>query len=80
MIIIIRRSYVYRRLFVSPVHISDIDPDVRHYKRASDFVFRRYEAGGWVTVSQTEVGYPTHTGQGGIADDVQAVYIPKLYL
>ncbi len=56
------------------------DPDARHYKRASDFVFRRYEAGGWVTVSQTEVGYPTHTGQGGIADDVQAVYIPKLYI
>lgn len=56
------------------------DPDIRHYKRASDFVFRRYEAGGWVTVSQTEVGYPTHTGQGGIADNVQAVYIPKLYI
>ena len=39
-----------------------------------------YAAGGWVTVSQTEVGYPTHMGQGGIADDVQAVYIPKLYI
>ena len=56
------------------------NPDVRHYKRASDFVFRRYEAGGWVTVSQTEVGFPTHTGQGGLKEELQAVYIPKLYI
>ena len=56
------------------------DPDIRHLKRASDFVDRREEAGGWLTVSQTEVGYPTQNAQGGVDDVTQSKYIPKLYI
>ena len=54
------------------------NPDVRHEKRSMDFISRRYEAGGWMTVSLTEIGYPTHTKQGGITRDTQAIYVPKM--
>lgn len=56
------------------------NPDVRHMLRSMDFISRRYEAGGWMTVSLTEIGYPTHTKQGGITKETQGIYLPKMLI
>lgn len=75
-----RGGLMYVDGFSCHPYIYPTNPDVKSLLRSSDFVSRRYEAGGWTTVSQTEVGYPTNKGPSGISYETQAVYMPKVFI
>lgn len=56
------------------------NPDQKHLSRTGDFANLRDVAGGWIDVSVTEVGYPTHVNSWGVTDIEQAQYLPKYFV
>lgn len=57
--------------------------DTQYYNKLKSIMQSREKAGGWVTATATEIGYPTHDTQitrYGVTDEVQAALVPKYYI
>lgn len=51
-----------------------------HINKTKEMLDTRDKIGGWIDLTQTEVGYPTATSASGVDKLTQAQYMPKLYI
>ena len=75
-----RGAYMYVDGYSIHPYTYPTNPDKRHYTRSKGYVDKRDLYGGWLEVAMTEAGYPTHNGTTGVDRDIQALYIPKMFI